>query len=307
MKKLKFWLTGLLLVQLLLAVALLLNNQWEAQKNKPKPLLAIDWQSVDQLMVETKDFGVTLLKSDASWILSDTKLPINNDDINELLRSLKNLQTGWPVATMSSSHKRFEVADDKFLRHVEVYSQGDLLGELFFGNSPGLRQSHVRRAGDDAIYNVRLDTLDINANADLWIDKGLISASDISAIRGPDYNVKRTGATWFFNRSGPSIFLGNSNQGKLDQNKVDELSAALSNLEIYKIARYKPVLTSDDTVKTTLEVTDDKGSWTYLFVKVGDAYFVQRNDREEMFTLKKAVYEKIADLRQTDLIMAKPE
>ncbi len=307
MKKLKFWLTGLLLIQLLLAMALLLNNQWEAQKNKPKPLLAIDWQGVDQLMIETKDFGVTLLKSDASWILSDTKLPINNDDINELLRSLKNLQTSWPVATMSNSHRRFEVADDKFLRHVEVYSQGNLLGELFFGSSPGLRQSHVRRAGDDAIYNVGLDTLDINANADLWIDKGLIAASDISVIRGPDYNVKKTGATWFFNRSGPSIFLGNSKQGKLDQNKVDELSEALSNLDIKKVARYKPVLTSDDTVKTKLEVTDKNGSWTYLFVKVGDAYFVQRNDREEMFTLGKAVYEKIADLRQTDLTIAKPE
>jgi len=32
MKKLKFWLTGLLFAQLLLAVALLFINQWEEQK-----------------------------------------------------------------------------------------------------------------------------------------------------------------------------------------------------------------------------------------------------------------------------------
>jgi len=307
MKKLKFWLTGLLIMQLMLAAALLLTNQWEAQKSKPKPLLSLDWNTIDQLTLEDKGSDVTLVKSDDAWVLSDNQLPVKKDDIKELLRSLKILQTGWPVATLSSSHKRFEVVEDKFVRHIQLYSKGNLVEELFFGSSPGLRQSHVRRVGDDAIYNVGLDTLDINANGETWVDESLISAGDISAIKGNDYNIKRNGATWEFNRSGPSIFLGNSKQGQLDQNKVDEFVSTLSNLKFMGVAKYKPVLSSDDTIKVKLEITDDKGSWTYLFIKVGEAYFVSRNDQSNIFILKESVYENIVGIKQSDLLVEKPK
>ena len=75
MKKLKFWLTGLLFAQLLLAIALLFFNQWEEQKSKPKPILAIDWNNVDKLIVEDNDSDVTLTKTENTWVLSNTKLP----------------------------------------------------------------------------------------------------------------------------------------------------------------------------------------------------------------------------------------
>lgn len=308
MKKLKFWLTGLLFAQLLLAIALLFINQWEEQKSKPKPILAIDWNNVDKLIVEDNDSDVTLTKTENTWVLSNTKLPIKQDNIQELLRSLDMLQTSWPVATLKSSHKRFEVVKDKFVRRIQIFSKDKLVEELFFGSSPGLRQSHVRRVGDDAIYSVDLDTLDINANSEMWIDTSfLATGSDISLIKGPDYSLKRPGASWEFNQSGPSIFLGSSRHGKLDQAKVEAFTSFLSNLEIISVAQYKPVLTSDDTTKVKLEITDEKGSWTYLFVNVGDAYFVSRNDQSDMFILDQGVYESIANVTQADLLVDKPK
>ncbi len=308
MKKLKFWLTGLLFAQLLLAIALLFINQWEEQKSKPKPILAIDWNNVDKLIVEDNDSDVTLTKTENTWVLSNTKLPIKQDNIQELLRSLEMLQTSWPVATLKSSHKRFEVVKDKFVRRIQIFSKDKLVEELFFGSSPGLRQSHVRRVGDDAIYSVDLDTLDINANSEMWIDTSfLATGSDISLIKGPDYSLKRPGASWEFNQSGPSIFLGSSRHGKLDQAKVEAFTTFLSNLEIISVAQYKPVLTSDDTTKVKLEITDEKGSWTYLFVNVGDAYFVSRNDQSDMFILDQGVYESIANVTQADLLVDKPK
>lgn len=308
MKKLKFWLTGLLFAQLLLAIALLFINQWEEQKSKPKPILAIDWNNVDKLIVEDNDSDVTLTKTENTWVLSNIKLPIKQDNIQELLRSLDMLQTSWPVATLKSSHKRFEVVKDKFVRRIQIFSKDKLVEELFFGSSPGLRQSHVRRVGDDAIYSVDLDTLDINANSEMWIDTSfLATGSDISLIKGPDYSLKRPGASWEFNQSGPSIFLGSSRHGKLDQAKVEAFTSFLSNLEIISVAQYKPVLTSDDTTKVKLEITDEKGSWTYLFVNVGDAYFVSRNDQSDMFILDQGVYESIANVTQADLLVDKPK
>jgi len=308
MKKLKFWLTGLLFAQLLLAIALLFINQWEEQKSKPKPILAIDWNNVDKLIVEDNDSDVTLTKTENTWVLSNTKLPIKQDNIQELLRSLEMLQTSWPVATLKSSHKRFEVVKDKFVRRIQIFCKDKLVEELFFGSSPGLRQSHVRRVGDDAIYSVDLDTLDINANSEMWIDTSfLATGSDISLIKGPDYSLKRPGASWEFNQSGPSIFLGSSRHGRLDQAKVEAFTSFLSNLEIISVAQYKPVLTSDDTTKVKLEITDEKGSWTYLFVNVGDAYFVSRNDQSDMFILDQGVYESIANVTQADLLVDKPK
>jgi hypothetical protein len=308
MKKLKFWLTGLLFAQLLLAIALLFINQWEEQKSKPKPILAIDWNHVDKLIVEDNDSDVTLTKTENTWVLSNTKLPIKQDNIQELLRSLEMLQTSWAVATLKSSHKRFEVVKDKFVRRIQIFSKDKLVEELFFGSSPGLRQSHVRRVGDDAIYSVDLDTLDINANSEMWIDTSfLATGSDISLIKGPDYSLKRPGASWEFNQSGPSIFLGSSRHGKLDQAKVEAFTSFLSNLEIISVAQYKPVLTSEDTTKVKLEITDEKGSWTYLFVNVGDAYFVSRNDQSDMFILDQGVYESIANVTQADLLVDKPK
>ena len=73
------------------------------------------------------------------------------------------------------------------------------------------------------------------------------------------------------------------------------------------MAQYKPVLTSDDTTKVKLEITDEKGSWTYLFVNVGDAYFVSRNDQSDMFILDQDVYESIANVTQADLLVDKPK
>jgi Domain of unknown function (DUF4340) len=306
MKKLKFWLTSLLLLQLLLAAVLLWSNQQEAIKNQPKPLLSIDWQSIDMITIEDKVGGITLLKSTQSWILSNEQLPINIDDINDLLGNLKTLKTGWPVTTLSSSHNRFEVSDDRFVRRVNLYSNGTVIGKLLFGSSTGLRQSYVRRGGDDSIYNASFDTLSILTNAASWFDKSLLSSSDISAVRGPDYNLKRSGATWELNRSGPSIFLGNTQQGRLDQDKVDVLTEALSNLVITKTSSFKPELSNDKMEKVKIEVTDDKGSWTYHFIAAGNYFYVSRSDRDGMFTLNQAVYEQIAGVSQSDLIFAKP-
>ena len=306
MKKLKFWLTSLLLLQLLLAAVLLWSNQQEAIKNQPKPLLSIDWQSIDMITIEDKAGGITLLKSTQSWILSNEQLPINIDDINDLLGNLKTLETGWPVTTLSSSHNRFEVSDDRFVRRVHLYSNGTVIGKLLFGSSTGLRQSYVRRGEDNSIYNASFDTLSILTNAGIWFDKSLLASSDISAIRGPDYNLKRTGANWEFNRSGPSIFRGNSKQGRLDQDKVDVLTEALSNLVITKTSSFKPELSQDKIEKIKIEVTDDKGSWTYHFIAAGNYFYVSRSDRDEIFTLNQAVYEQIAGVRQSDLVFVKP-
>lgn len=304
MKKLKSWLIGLLVIQLLLAAAILLNNQWEAEKNKPKPLLAIDWQEVDKLTIADPNGGITLAKENGSWMLSNAQLPASSTMITTLLHKLQLLQTSWPVATLRSSHQRFDVSEDKFIRHVQLYSKNKLLGELFFGSSPGLHQSHVRSGSDSFVYNVTLDTLDMLPLAQSWLDTELFATHNISALEGSDYNLIKKDGIWRYNDTGPSILIGNSHREKINQNKVNALAEALSTLKISRVAVNPPNLSSDDTTVTTLTVTDDKGSWVYKFFEsAGTNHVVQRNDNKLYFKLSEETFNAIAGIRQADLIV----
>lgn len=306
MKQLKFWLSSLLVLQLLIALALLWSNYLESEDNKPMPLLDIKWMEINKFTIEDKSGGITFIKSGASWALSNQALPVSDSSINKFLLNLKLLKTGWPVATLSDSHKRFEVSDSKFVRRVELFNNDTSAGKLLFGSSIGLGQSNVRRIDDDNIYNARLDTLDISANIEEWFDKSLISANDINSINSTDYRLIRIGATWEFDRSGPSILLGNSSYGRLDQNKAAELDQALSSLKILKISSFKPNPQSDINEKIQINVTDDKGSWVYVFIKTDHSFYVTRNDREEYFTIHQALYENIAGVTKSKLVVGMP-
>tara|TARA_B100001093_G_scaffold227616_1_gene218207 strand:- start:436 stop:1359 length:924 start_codon:yes stop_codon:yes gene_type:complete len=307
MRQLRFWLISLFFIQLLITGGLFWGNYISTLKNKPTQLLNINWANIDKFTVEDTVGGITIVKSDDTWLLSNQQLPISDADINKFLYNLMTLKTGWPIATLRSSHERFKVSENKFIRRVELFSENKSLGKLLFGTSIGLRQSNVRAVNDDNIYNAKLDTLDISANIEDWFDKSLISANDINQIKGRDYSLKRIGATWQLDQSGPTILLGKQTLGRLDQSKVSNLELALTNLKILKITSFKPNLQDNISENFKLYVVDDIGEWTYTFVKHDRKYYVNRNDRERYFTLKEEVYEGIAAAAtQSKLLVESP-
>jgi hypothetical protein len=295
------------MLQVLIAATLLWNNHLEFVAHKPKPILDIDWASVDKLTIEDTGGGITLIKSNSSWSLSNQQLPVSAASVEDFLRNLESLKTGWPVATLSDSHERFKVSDRKFVRRVELFSNNVSIGKLLFGSSIGLRQSNVRQINNDTVYNVKLDTLDISANVGEWFNKSLIAADNINMMKAADYRLKRTGASWEFDQSGPSILLGRSPPGRLDQNKAAELDQAFSSLKILKISSFDPDARSVASETLQVGVTDAKGKWIYTFIKSNNSFYVTRSDREEYFTLDQAVYEKIAGTQKADLIISETE
>lgn len=119
--------------------------------------------------------------------------------------------------------------------------------------------------------------------------------------------MKRIGATWQLDQSGPTILLGKQTLGRLDQSKVSNLELTLTNLKILKITSFKPDLQDNISENFKLYVVDDIGEWTYTFVKHDRKYYVNRNDRERYFTLKEEVYESIAAAAtQSKLLVESP-
>ncbi|MAD58035.1 MAG: hypothetical protein CMK44_05605 [Porticoccus sp.] len=306
MKQLKFWLISLLLIQLTISGGLFWQNHISSLENKPVQLLKIDWANIDKFTIEDTAGGITIVKINNSWLLSNQQLPVSEIDVTKFLYNLMSLKTGWPVATLEASHDRFKVSDNKFIRRVELFANNKSLGKLLFGTSIGLRQSNVRARNDNNIYNAKLDTLDISANIEDWFDKSLIAASDISKIKGRGYSLKRIGAIWQPDQSGPSILMGKKTLGRLNQNKISELEAAFSNLKILKITGFKPSQSTKIDDKFKIIIVDEIGTWEYIFISSDRKFYVTRNDREEYFSLSKESFDIISATIHEELVERLP-
>ena len=180
MNKTQYWLSGLLILQLLITAGLSWNRQSQQQTNPQQPLLSFEQQRLDKLVISDSENNVTLTKSGDRWLLPELqKLPVNDSRMTELLSKLQGLKTGWPVATTRASRERFEVEEDKFQRRIQWYQDDTLAGELLVGTSPGFRKTHIRKVGDDAIYTAELNSYELPVQNDGWLDKSLLSvASD---------------------------------------------------------------------------------------------------------------------------------
>jgi len=126
-------LTGFLLLQLLVAVGLLWNgHNFDDQKGQ-QPLLAVNVDSIDRVVINGPDQQATLFRSSGNWQLPKLdNLPVS-DNLDAVLKKLAQLKRGWPVTTSQSSHERFDVAEDKFQRRIQLYQGDKQLGDLLLG------------------------------------------------------------------------------------------------------------------------------------------------------------------------------
>lgn len=284
---------GLLALQVLLAAILFWSHQQPGQQNQQEPLLAFDQGQLDKLVVSDAQQTVTLTKSGGAWLIPDFKqLPADAAKLKGLLDRLHGLPAGWPVATSQNSHSRFEVAEDKFQRRLQLYQGGKRVAELFVGTSPGFKKAHVRRSGDDSVYAVGLNSFDWPVNHENWLDKAVLAANDISAIKGPDYALQKTGESW--------QFADATNGPKVDAAKARQLAAALSSL---KVLPPVDALPSGEQTGITLQVANPQRSWQYRWVKAGDKYFVSRDDRDVVFSISQPDFERIAGIDKAQLTL----
>ena len=197
MKKMKSWLCGILILQILITTGIFWNRQSQPQANPQQPLLSFELQRLDKVVFSDSENTVTLIKFGDQWLLPELqKLPVSDSQITGLLGKLQHMKTGWPVATTSASHERFEVEEGKFQRRIQLY-QGDILAdELFVGTSPGFRKTHIRKLGDDAIYTAELDSYEVPVKNNGWLDKSLLASTAIDSIKGPDYALRKTDDQW---------------------------------------------------------------------------------------------------------------
>jgi len=299
MRKSKPWLVSILALQILFAAGLYWRHAHTAQDGSTQILFNFEQNQINRVVISDGNSAATLSKSDQKWVLSDLQqLPVNKNKLTDFLDKLTQLKPGWPVATTKGSHPRFEVASDKFQRRVQLYRDNDLIGELFIGTSPSFRKGHVRRANEDAIYSVALSSYELPADNAQWLDTTLLSAKDVTVIKGVDFTLKKSTDKWRFYLTEGNVDTSNRTL-ELDEEKVSKLVSALTSLRILGLAKTNDPFTSESPYKT-LDVTGTS-NWRYELLEQDEKYYVRRNDIDTLFTLSKSDYELLANMELAQL------
>ncbi len=289
MKKYLPWLAAALILQAVVAVALLWHNGQTAEADSTT-LLAAE-ASPDTIIVVGSDTNTRLELQGQKWVLPDLHgLPASPNKVSTVLDKLRAVTSGWPVTTTKASHQRFEVSETNFQRRIKLEQSGKGLADFYLGTSPGLRKVHLRHKEADAVYSVALATYDFPLQAEDWLDKTLLQAPGAQKMSGGDFTLINNGDSWAFK----------SPEGaSADSNKAAALARAFTTLHVLGLSE-PPA--SDPTVKLTVE--DGNESWEFSLWQEEDEYLIQRSDIAHTFTLSQHTFDRLSEANAQSLTAA---
>jgi len=285
MTKLSTTLTLALVVQLGLAAALFWTGGSEVREEEP---LLVDLDSIDKLVIRDADHKATLVRTNDTWSIEQLdNLPADDARITEALDTIGDISLGFPVTTTSSAHERFEVSDETHQRHMEFFTGDDTLGSVFLGSSPGFRQLHLRRHGEDAVYVVKMNVYDYPSDPEQWLDKQLLALVSPTQIEGEDYTLQLQDGEWTL-----------SSGEEVNSEVVENLVSAIGSLRINTMAE---PLTGEELKEVELIITGNGEPVVFTFQSAGTDYRVSRSDFEAVFSLSQYEFDRIAELSLADL------
>lgn len=193
-----------------------------------EPLLApFPVTAIDELHIGDEfDNEAVLVRTGEQWLLPYREnLPADAIKIHALLQDLTNQSGSWPVARSSAARQRFQVADYYYQKRLKLFSAGEELGTVYLGTSPGFRKVHARNADQDAIFSITLNTFEVPANSQAWLDPKLLQVRVPLRIDSDLYNIYLEDGHW-----------KSATGGRPDKTQVDALLTALKNLQVEGIA-----------------------------------------------------------------------
>jgi hypothetical protein len=224
-----------------LALILLVRSPFAgtASASEARPLLpgleAITARRLELRGAEEEETVVLERGADGWKIPSLEGFPADRAKIEQLLESLSSLEVRRPIVRSSRYHDAFRVTDDDPEARVRVWGDGgeDPAVDLVVGSSPNYRAVHVRRAGDDDVYEVQgLASYDLRASESAWIRKELLEAPQpridhlVLVNAKGRIELRREDGTWRI------VEPASAASTALDAGKVDSLVSAALGLRL---------------------------------------------------------------------------
>jgi hypothetical protein len=115
---------------------------------------------------------IVLRRSGDNWGLAEAgDYPARASSITPLLDKFTQLDTATLVARTPGSHKALQVAEDDFVRRLDIGMKDDTTYTVYVGSSPRYTAAHFRVAGQDETYlTAALSSWELNTTATAWVD-----------------------------------------------------------------------------------------------------------------------------------------
>jgi hypothetical protein len=182
-------LVGLLLLQLVLILIFRSPMAGAGPQSESRALLpeleAFTASKIEFLGADGKT--AVLTRNEDGWVSEELDgFPADATKIDELLDKLGEIKVRRPVVASTRYHKAFKVTEDDYESRVRVWDDAadEPRIDLIVGTSPNYRSVHVRRLGEDQVYEIRgLASYELRADAASWIDKMLVDVPE-NAVSG---------------------------------------------------------------------------------------------------------------------------
>jgi hypothetical protein len=235
-------------------------------------------------------------------------LAANPAKVQQLLTDLQKARLNWPLADSADSQRRFAVAPDQYHWQLQLKAAGSAaIQTLWLGDNAGFRQQYLRRDGENAVYQIALNSYELSVEPEQWLDKNLLAFKDIQAVRGPDYSLLKaqpvagqhqtadkpawqlTGLTPAANAAAPA----------LNQSQADQLLSSLQTLTVQQYIA-KPAAEATAALakapRLTVTATDREGKTTDLdlqLAEVSGQYVLRRSDVDAVFRVEQSLYQNL--------------
>lgn len=282
MNRLNIVLMSVLALQLTVSAGMYYSHSPNAGDMIAKSLLMQDLQSIHRInIVDSDSQELELVLMNDKWMLPDYhQLPANQTSVRNMLNLLANTKSTWPVTTTASSHQRFKVADDDFHKKIVLTTDTDAEQIIYLGTSPGFRQLHVRRKGEDEVYALKLNNHDFPAKSPELMDRTVLQPpGPVETLRGPDYAMSKQQDSW----------EPQNNEGEAIQDTVNELASTLARLRVQEAEK----LPADINNAYVLNVKTAQEEYRYSLFAREDRYYIHRDDYPLAFGISKTEYDKI--------------
>lgn len=163
-------LSGILVVQLALVAFLFWPNRGGSVAVGAL-VTGVEEAGVTGVKIQAPDATIELAKEGDGWVLANYGgYPVDTMKVTDLITKLLSIDTSRLVANTATSHNRLQVADNDYVRKIDLTS-GSQTRTIYVGSSPSLRATNVRTAGSDAVYlSGDLRGTDIRTDVGGWVN-----------------------------------------------------------------------------------------------------------------------------------------
>ncbi len=186
MNKLQKILLGVLVVQAALALWLYLPHQKAAGGSEA---LFGAWKAEDVTTVTIQDnqnHSIELKKSGESWVIpAADDYPCDADKVTKALEAIPQVLGTRLVTHTAESHRQLQVADDAFLRRVDLILKDGSRVRFYVGTAPATGATHIRKDGSNEVYLTnKVSSFDLSPEFNKWIDSQYVALNqqNITAI-----------------------------------------------------------------------------------------------------------------------------